>query len=96
MSGVEFEWDPSKAAANARKHGVSFEESASAFEDELALVIADPAHSASEDRFVLLGMSLAARLVIVVHCDRSSESVIRIISARRATRREAQQYSKRP
>jgi uncharacterized DUF497 family protein len=96
MSGVEFEWDPSKAAANARKHGVSFEEAASAFEDELALVIADPAHSASEDRFVLLGMSLAARLVIVVHCDRSSESVIRIISARRATRREAQQYSKRP
>ena len=96
MTRVEFEWDPAKAAANRRKHGVSFEEAASAFADEHGLLIADPDHSEDESRFVLMGMSAQVRVVVVVHCYRDADSVIRIISARRATRREQRQYADRP
>ena len=93
MSDVDLEWDPAKSTANRAKHGVSFEEAATVFEDESGLLIPDPAHSESEDRFVLLGLSSRARVLVVVHCYRESESVIRIISARKATRREHTQYA---
>lgn len=84
-----------KAAANARKHGISFEEAETAFLDEHALVLADPDHSAEEDRFLLLGLSDALRVLVVVHCYRAGESVIRLISARKATRSERAQYDAR-
>jgi len=93
MSDIDFEWDPVKSTANRAKHGVSFEEAATVFEDESGLLIPDPGHSESEDRFVLLGISSRARVLVVVHCYRESESVIRIISARKATRREQAQYA---
>jgi uncharacterized DUF497 family protein len=93
MTRVEFEWDPAKDSANRRKHRVSFEEAASAFSDEHGRLIADPDHSDGEDRYVLLGMSIHARILVVVHCYRESDAVIRIISARRATRREHRQYA---
>ena len=92
MADLRFEWDGSKASANLAKHGVSFDEACSVFEDEHALLASDDAHSAREDRFVLLGLTGRARLLVVVHCVRESESVLRIISARKATRREQDQY----
>ena len=85
MPALRFEWDNRKAAANLRKHGVSFEEARSVFFDEQARLIDDPDHSEEEDRFVLLGLSGALRLLLVCHCYRSEGEVIRIISARRAT-----------
>lgn len=93
MSVLRFEWDGRKAAANLRKHGVSFEEAKSVFYDERARLIADPDHSEDEDRFVLLGLSAALRVLVVCHCYRSGSGVIRIISARKATAREARSYS---
>ena len=93
MSEIRFEWDPSKAQSNEKKHGVSFEEASTAFSDESGLVIADPDHSDDEDRFVLLGVSSSLRLLVVVHCYRDEDEVIRLISARKATRREASYYS---
>ena len=95
MSDLHFEWGPAKAATNQRKHGVSFDEAATAFADEYGLVISDPDHSADEDRFILLGLSGAARHLVVVHAFRESEAVIRIISARKATRAERRQYEER-
>ena len=95
MSDISFEWDPRKAATNAAKHQVSFEEAATVFEDESAMLINDPDHSDEEDRFILLGMSRLARILVVVHCYRESDEVIRIISARQAARQEKQQYSSR-
>jgi len=92
MPALRFEWDNRKAAANLRKHGVSFEEARSIFFDEQARLIDDPDHSEEEDRFVLLGLSGALRLLLVCHCYRSEGEVIRIISARRATRTEAKFY----
>ena len=92
MSALRFEWDNRKAAANLRKHGVSFEEARSVFFDEQARLIDDPDHSEEEDRFVLLGLSGALRLLLICHCYRSEGEVIRIISARRATRTEAKFY----
>ncbi|MDD5247349.1 MAG: BrnT family toxin [Rhodocyclaceae bacterium] len=93
MSAVHFEWDERKAAANVKKHGVSFEEAKSAFYDDRAKLIGDPDHSADEDRFVLLGLSSALRLLVVCHCYRGDDGVIRIISARKATAKETQFYS---
>lgn len=84
MSGIRFEWDPTKAEANLRKHKVSFEDAQSAFSDERALLIDDPDHSDTEDRFVLLGLSRSLRLLVVVHCYRAEGQSIRIISARKA------------
>ena len=92
MSTLRFEWDPSKAAANLRKHGVSFEDAQSVFSDERARLIDDPDHSEDEERFVLLGLSSTLRLLVVAHCYRSAGNVIRIISARKATADEEHDY----
>ncbi|MDD8026201.1 MAG: BrnT family toxin [Acidobacteriota bacterium] len=92
MSDLTFDWDPRKETANRRKYGVSFEEAQTVFSDETALLIDDPDHSADEERFILLGMSFKLRALIVCHCYRKSESLIRIYSARKATRPEQKQY----
>ena len=92
MSALHFEWRALKAAQSLRKHRVAFEEGVAVFSDEHARLIADPDHSATEDRFVLLGLSGRLRLLLVVHGDRAGDDVIRLISARRATRAEARQY----
>jgi len=89
---LRFEWDPRKAAANFRKHGVSFEDAESVFADERARRIDDPDHSADEDRFLLLGLSSSLRLLVVAHCYREAGGIIRIISARKATREEQRFY----
>jgi uncharacterized protein len=87
-----FDWDENKAASNAKKHGVSFEEAQSVFSDEHAKLIDDPDHSSSEERFVLLGLSSTLRLLLVCHCYRTEGSVIRIISARKANPKESKFY----
>ena len=83
---MKFEWDPAKAAANLRKHKVSFMEAQSVFYDDFAIQFFDDGHSDDEERFIMLGMSSIARLLVVVHCERSRGQIVRIISARRATR----------
>ncbi len=95
MGELRFEWDPRKAAANRRKHGVSFTEAESVFGDEHALLLDDPEHSEAEDRFLLLGLSAALRVLVVVHCYRAGDTVIRLISARRADADERRQYDER-
>ena len=95
MAELRFAWDERKNASNRKKHGVSFEEAQTVFSDEHALLIADPDHSEDEDRFVLLGLSSALRTLVVCHCCRQDESVIRIISARKADRAERSEYSRR-
>jgi len=92
MEEVRFEWDSRKATANLKKHGVSFEEARTAFYDEYAIQFFDPDHSQEEDRFLLLGMSFKLRVVVVCHCFRESESVIRLISARKADEEEEAEY----
>jgi hypothetical protein len=92
MSGLSFEWDGRKAAANLRKHKVSFEDAQTVFSDERALLIDDPDHSEDEERFVLLGLSHSLRLLVVVHCYRAEGNVIRIISARKADADERSLY----
>ena len=92
MGNIEFAWDKRKARSNLTKHGVSFEEAQSVFLDESARLIDDPDHSEEEDRFLLLGYSFRARCLIVSHCYRESDSVIRLISARRATAQEENVY----
>ena len=92
MTLLRFEWDEHKAGLNARKHGVTFEEARSVFSDERAKLIDDPDHSEDEDRFVLLGVSSAMRLLLVCHCYREEGNVIRIISARKASSRESRSY----
>ena len=87
---MQFEWDPAKAARNLAKHGVSFDEASTVFGDPLAGTILDPQHSDEEPRFVTIGLSTSRRLVTVAHAER--EDRIRIISARRATRRERRKY----
>ena len=89
---LSFEWDENKNRINQSKHKVSFEEAQTVFYDERALVIDDPEHSRDEERFIILGMSYKANLLVVCHCCRSSESVIRIISARKATKTESAWY----
>lgn len=91
---LRFEWDPIKDAMNRRKHGVSFEEAASVFYDEFARIIQDSEHSQDEDRFVLLGMSAGSRLLIVCHCYRENDRVIRMFSARKANKKEAAEYQR--
>ncbi len=95
MSELRFEWDPRKAAANLRKHGVSFPEAETVFSDEHGLLIDDPEHSLDEDRFVLLGVSATSRLLVVVHCHRADDFIVRIISARKADLFERRQYEER-
>ena len=96
MHDIRFEWDKAKAALNKRKHGVSFEEAQTVFYDEYAVEFFDPDHSEREDRFIMLGVGFTLRLLVVCHCVREAPSVIRIISARKATRREAEQYRRKP
>ena len=88
--GLTFEWDPQKAVSNVRKHGVSFEEAATAFGDALSITVADPDHSAEEHRFVLIGRTMGGGTVVVVHMERGDN--IRLISARRATRKEIEEF----
>jgi hypothetical protein len=92
MNSLRIDWDPRKAAANRRKHGVSFEEARTVFFDERGRLIDDPDHSEDEERFDLLGLSSSLRLLVVCHCYRGQGGVIRIISARRATARESKFY----
>lgn len=89
---LEFEWDAEKAAANLAKHKVSFEEAATVFGDPLGGIVTDPRHSVGEERYALLGFSRERRLLAVMYTDR--DGVIRIISARKATRRERRDYEK--
>jgi uncharacterized DUF497 family protein len=95
MAEITFQWDPKKSRSNLAKHGVTFEEAETAFLDEEALLIEDPDHSEEEDRFLLLGLSSALRELIVSHCYRQDDGVIRIISARKAVPRERHQYRAR-
>jgi uncharacterized DUF497 family protein len=92
MKDLSFEWDISKSTANVHKHGVSFKEAESVFADEHAQLIADPDHSTDEDRFLLLGLSAKLRLLLVCHCFQVDEGLIRIISCRKASRREMTKY----
>lgn len=89
---IAFEWDAAKSELNKRKHGVSFEEAQSVFYDENAVEFHDPEHSDDEDRFLMLGMSFKLRILVVCHCMRGHGRIIRIISARRAARKEAKNY----
>ena len=94
MNPIRFEWDPRKAQSNKRKHGISFEEAQSVFFDEQGLLLEDPQPSDQEERFILLGLSASLRLLVVVHALRHKD-VIRIISARKATRLETREYELR-
>ena len=92
---LRFEWDDRKSIANQRRHGVSFEEAQSVFFDESAIEYADPAQSDAEDRFLMLGRSYQLRVLVVCHCLRESENLIRIISARKATPKERRVHARR-
>lgn len=92
MDMIQFEWDNNKNAINKKKHKISFEEAKTVFYDEEALIIDDPEHSQEEERFIILGLSNRANLLVVCHCYRASDTVIRIISARKATKSESKQY----
>ena len=95
MSGLRIEWDPRKSAANKRKHQVSFEDASTVFADERALLLDDPDHSDEEDRFVLIGLSASLRTLVVCHCYREADEVIRIMSARKASKPERTEYARR-
>ena len=92
MSDIRFEWDERKNQENKRKHKVSFEEAQTVFLDENAIRYFDPDHSEDEDRFIMLGMSFTLRVLVVCHCYREDDSVIRIISARKADKQEQSDY----
>jgi len=87
---LQFEWDSKKSQSNNKKHGITFEEASTIFRDPLSITIPDPAHSIGEDRFITIGTSVNEKLIVVVHIDRND--IIRIISARKATRNERRQY----
>jgi uncharacterized protein len=89
---IRFAWDPEKASANLRKHGVTFDEAQTIFFDDHARLIDDPEHSGFEDRFVMLGLSAKLRMLVVCHCYRDENSTIRLISARKASKTEAKEY----
>jgi hypothetical protein len=95
MNPLHIEWDANKGKENVKKHGVSFDEAETVFVDENALLIHDPDHSDEEDRFIILGLSSRLRILLVCHCYRGNEDTIRIISARKATRKEQEQYWER-
>ncbi len=92
MDELRFEWDSKKEKTNIEKHGVGFDEAATVFADERAVLFDDPDHSDDEDRSILLGFSSMAKILIVCHCLRKGNNVIRIISARKATKSEEKQY----
>ncbi len=92
MTEIIFEWDDKKDKTNKRKHGISFEEARTAFYDENAIQYFDPDHSDEEDRFILLGISYKLKVLVVCHCFRENDSIIRIISARKADKDEEYEY----
>ena len=92
MKEISFEWDENKNSINKAKHNISFEEAKTVFYDENALVIDDPEHSENEERFIILGFSAKAHLLVVCHCYRAFDEIIRIISARKATKTESKYY----
>lgn len=92
MDELTFTWDENKNQINQVKHGISFEEAKTVFYDPSALVIDDPEHSKEEERFIILGLSETAKLLVVCHCYRAADTVIRIISARKATKTESKYY----
>ena len=94
MAGLRFEWDERKNRANRLKHGVTFEEARTVFLDENARFMIDPDHSDDESRFLLLGLSIRVRLLLICHCHREGDDVIRIISARRADPTERREYAR--
>ncbi len=92
MMNIVFEWDKRKENVNIRKHGISFEEARTTFYDDNAVQFYDPDHSTDEDRFILLGVSHKLNTLVVCHCFREEETIVRIISARRADKDEADIY----
>ena len=92
MENIIFEWDENKNQINQKKHKISFDEAKTVFYDVEALVIDDPDHSEEEERFIIMGQSSEANLLVVCHCYRESDTVIRLISARKATKNESKQY----
>ena len=90
---MRFEWDNTKAESNEQKHGISFEEAETVFYDENARLMYDPEHSLEEERYIILGISDSLKLLIVCHLYRENDELIRIISARKATKQEGQQYN---
>ena len=92
MGEITFEWDQAKNRANKRKHGIPFEEAQTVFLDENAIRYFDPDHSQDEDRFIMLGLSFRLRVLVVCHCHRADDAIIRIISARKANNEEANDY----
>ncbi len=92
MKKLRFEWDNNKDRVNTSKHGVSFDEAQTAFYDEYAIQFFDPEHSESEDRFLLLGTSFKLKTLVVCHCFREEETIVRIISARKADKDETKAY----
>jgi len=92
MNTIKFDWDKNKAKINLLKHKVSFEEAQSVFDDDNARLIFDPDHSESEDRFILLGLSCSLKILTVVHCYKDANNIIRLISARKATKSEIKNY----
>ena len=95
MADLHFQWDAEKNRQNQRKHGVTFEEAETVFSDDHGLLMSDPDHSEDEDRFILLGLSSALRALVVCHCYREGEDVVRIISARKANPSERGEYNRR-
>ena len=92
MSSIDFAWDENKNKANIKRHGVSFEEARTVFLDEKAIRFFDPEHSEDEARFIMLGLSFRLRVVVVCHCYRENDTVIRLISARKADKSETENY----
>jgi len=92
MKDIRFQWDKNKNIENVKKHKVSFEEAKTVFFDDNARLISDPEHSIEEERFIILGISNKLRMLIVVHTYKENEEVIRIISARKATKSEIKYY----
>jgi uncharacterized DUF497 family protein len=92
MNDIEFEWDNRKEKSNQKKHGVSFEEAKSVFYDDNAIEFYDFDHSDEEQRFLLLGLSTKLRILLICHCFKEESGIIRIISARKATKNEQKEY----
>jgi len=92
MKKIKFEWDKKKDVSNIKKHGISFEEAHTAFYDEYAIQFYDPEHSETEDRFLLLGADFKSKVLVICHCYREEETVVRIISARKADKEETKFY----
>jgi len=89
---IEFHWDEKKSKSNKEKHKIAFSEAKTVFYDDNARIIYDPDHSINEDRFIILGMSNVLNILVVVHCYKDNDSIIRLISARKATKNEKKQY----